>query len=213
MVINGNPHYGYRSPTPAPAVTRACRESRKYSSYRKHFSAARHHPERYFWMNPVHDIIQIRPILVRALAMETDAVTKLRIDVPDSQRWTTEEFFFQHGADFETRPDLASATFPGLKSVDILVAGELGLWTNAFNDSWWDANTGPYTRIVSCETGEWIDATNCDVYWDWLENKDRNEGEVYSFTRMVDEDVESCEERVRNVEEFKGLPRTGLDYW
>jgi len=213
LTINGNKHYGYCSPTPTPAVTRACRESRKYSSYHKHFTIARKHPERYFWMNPIHDIIQIHPILIRFLKIETDDVTKLRTDVSDCKFWNAKECFFRYGGDLETYPFLELATFPGLKSVDVLVAGELAHWTNAFDDSWWDASTGPYTRIVSCESGEWIDATNCDIYWDWVENQGRNEGEVYSFTRMVNEEVKSCEERVRKVEEFKGLPRARIGYW
>lgn len=213
LIINGNRHYGWWSPTPTPAVTRVCRESRKYASYRRHFMGARKHPERYIWMHPANDIIQIHPRWLGDLRTESDKVTKLRVDISDCKLWTAGNFFFEHGGNLETYPYIEGATFPGLKKVDIVVAGELARWTNSFDDSWWDGSTGPYTRIVSCDTGEWLDRTNCNVYWDWLENKDRKEGEMFTFTRNVDEEVESREERVKKIAEFKGLPRTDLAYW
>lgn len=213
MMINGNVARGYWSPTPVPPVTRACCEARKYSSYRKHFTVSRKHTERYFWMNPVCDIIQIRPILIRFLRMESQKVTRLRIDLSYNKLWIAEEFYWQHGSDLETFPDLENASFPDLRSVDTLVAGELALWTNSFDDSWWDASSGPHVRIVSRKTGEWMDEANCGVYWDWLDNSGKKESELYIFTRKVLEDVESCEERAKKVDEFKRLPRTMLAYW
>lgn len=213
LIINGNRRHGWWSPTPTPAVTRACRESRKHSSYCKHFLGARTHPERYIWMHPANDIIQISPRWMENLRAESADVTKLRIDISDCKFWTADTFFFEHGGNLETYPFIEDATFPALEQVDVVVAGELARWTNSFDDSWWDGSTGPFTRIVSCHTGEWLDKTNCNVYWDWLENKDRKEGQVFTFTRNVGEEVESCEERVRKITEFKGLPRTDLAYW
>ncbi|KAF3045004.1 hypothetical protein E8E12_002647 [Didymella heteroderae] len=210
VIINGNISYGYWSPTPVPPVTRACRESRRYSSYCKHFTAARKHPERYFWINPPRDTIQIYPILINPLSTETKEVVRLRIDLSHSKGWGVDDFFWSHGGSLDA--------FPGLKSVDILVADELARWTS-FNDEgwwWWDCigvGPPPWMRIVSCRTGEWIDAVNCGVYRDWLDNRERGEGEAYRFTRRVAEDVGSYEARVKRVEEFEGLPKTGLDYW
>jgi hypothetical protein len=220
LIINGNRTYDYWygendygcwSPTSAPAATRVCRESRKYNSYRKLFLEHHEHHGQYIWVNPEYDIFQLKSIPPTFFEQMKD-VTQIRFDVS--------EFKGQHLEELLWPPEGTLTPFLGAKNVDVLVADEVAHHACFVDDwpRWWSSMTThfprsgarPRLRIVSCRTGEWMDTANCGVFWDWLDYQDY---EGYVFTRRVDEGVEGNEERARKVDEFQGLPRTGLDYW
>ena len=75
---------GHWSPTPVPAVTRACRESRDHCSYRKAFIADS--SPRYIWANFDFDVIQTRSgLLSEESLLENDQIRYLRIELMNDQ--------------------------------------------------------------------------------------------------------------------------------
>jgi hypothetical protein len=69
-----NKHWS--SPTPAPAVTRACRESRKYCAYHQIFVVE--DSPRYIWSCLEIDVIQMDSSLMNRLA-EEDSLEKQEV--------------------------------------------------------------------------------------------------------------------------------------
>ena len=141
------------SPTPASPVTQVCRESRRYSSYRKYWSSDRKLDGRYIWISPAYDIIyepdmpgyftdrctQIARLKISA------QITRLRTSAGRLNMWDFCPFTWE-----------ILGCFSSLRSLDILVE-RLFEWTD-FPDGMqsvnWHANAEPYVRIVHYWTGE-----------------------------------------------------------
>lgn len=197
----------FQSPTPAPPVTQVCRESRRYSSYRKYWSSDRKLDGRYIWINPAHDVIYepdlsgyfLERCAIIARLKISAQITRLRVR---ARRCDADDYFYM------TCPLLAC--FPQLESLDVLVE-QPAEWTHfPKRMRWADWDTRPYVRIVDYRTGEWIDEESCGVYKDWLETK---WGRYISWYRVGSAYLEPLAERMRKVDGFKGLPRIGLEYW
>lgn len=196
----------FRSPTPAPAVTRVCHESRKYCSYCRYPTTDKKISGRYIWMNTAYDTIQVCNDLRSCCKEEYTqfARTSVRAEITSLRittgQWCAYNYYFVYGT-------LLSTLF-NIRTLDILVDKYLGNWTDFPSRTPWVVGTKPYIRVVSCETGEWMDEITCGVYADWLDTKWR-----FKYSRRTGVVAETAEERAKKVEDFKGLPRTGLDFW
>ncbi|KAF3001488.1 hypothetical protein E8E13_008738 [Curvularia kusanoi] len=106
----------YWSPTPVPAITRACRESRKYCSYTKRFAADG--KLKYIWVDFKSDIIQMHGSLVSELVeekgLEVSEIRHLRVDLIDEDGWD-EHLWFYHRFAFKTE------NFPALQSLSVFI--------------------------------------------------------------------------------------------
>jgi hypothetical protein len=176
------------SPTPPPAVTRTCSESRKYSSYVKAFTTAR--SSRYVWTNFDRDHVHMRVGTLRSVPHEHD-IRHLHFDRYEGS---------QVGVGWFNRYCMAATrAYTNLTSVRILVEqGNLAQWTDFLRETDFGASVGENVKIVDRATGEWIDRTSCDGYQDWV---DSNGGtKIDGYTRVVhveDEYSERAEARKR----------------
>jgi hypothetical protein len=103
----------YWSPTPAPAVTRACAESRKYTSYQKTLTMAP--SPHYIWANFASDVVYVPSVFL-------DCFQHLRFDVARFDKITTRTWHSYSMSLF--------AMCPRLQSVEILVKqAQLTSWT------------------------------------------------------------------------------------
>jgi hypothetical protein len=182
------PEKFYWTPTPPPAVTRTCRESRKYSSYIKAFTTAL--SPHYIWTNFDHDHIHMRVATLHTLPHKHD-IKHLHFNKYEGSR--VEVAWFNHYCMAATR------AYTNLTSVHILVKkGYLIKWTDFLAKADFGACPGKNVRIVDSSTGEWIDKTSCDGYRDWM---DSNGGEhTDKYTRIVraeDDELERAEARKR----------------
>ncbi|KAF2128625.1 hypothetical protein P153DRAFT_376731 [Dothidotthia symphoricarpi CBS 119687] len=193
---------GYWSPTPVPAVTRACRESREHCSYRKAFIIDS--SPRYIWANFDCDVVQMRSGLLSEESFpERDEVSHLRIELVNEQGLDeTESFYDNHIHNIHD--------FPKLRSFDLLVGNGLSpQWTDFIKETYWGACPMENVRIVDGKTGEWIDEETSGAYQDYI---DTNGGENDDYTRVVD-DPEEEEGRVEAMKMLQiPLPRIDLDY-
>jgi hypothetical protein len=150
-------HFGsaYGSPTPVPAVTQACQESRKYCSYQKAFVMDQ--SPRYIWVDFESDIIQMNCEIMSRLVLEKNRVKHLRIALSHELGWDLSEFFF-HDYSYKIRD------FPQLKSCDVLVNDGPYYWGNFIKETDWGACQQSNVRIIDAKTGEWINAETAGPY-------------------------------------------------
>jgi hypothetical protein len=123
------------SPTPVPAVTRACLESRKYCNYPKAFIVDQ--SPRYIWVNFGSDVIQMYSMLMVELVkgnnIEKEAVRHLRIELEDVLGHDQLELFYYYHNHSHT-----VCYLPGLDSYDALVNDELAhSWTTFIEERCW----------------------------------------------------------------------------
>lgn len=213
----------YWSPTPAPAVTRACHESRKYCSYEQSFifqkpfiSDNRLH---FIWVNYDHDILQMlgstMSLNMAQARSEIFRIRRLRIEIgtetePDDDGYQAE--FFCHNYSLQFRE------LPLLQGCDVLVRDRLSNWGSFIDETYWGVCPKSNVRIVDAKTGEWIDIDSAGPYVDWMDNRmgiDPDDGPVY--TRIDDfwdaEDEEDVKNRYEAMMKMKdGLPRIDLNY-
>ncbi|OBT44391.1 hypothetical protein VE00_07057 [Pseudogymnoascus sp. WSF 3629] len=197
-----NHNQGYWSPTPVPAVTRACWESREHCSYRKAFIIDS--SPRYIWANFDCDVIQMRSgLLAETNILERDEVRHLRIELVNEQGLDESEFFY-HNHVHKLRD------FPKLESFNLLVGnGLLPEWTDFIKERYWGACPRGNVRIVDGKTGEWIDEETSGAYLDYI---DSNGGKNDNYTRVVDDEEEE-EGRMEAMKRLQiPLPRIDLDY-
>jgi hypothetical protein len=204
---------GYWSPTPAPAVTRTCQESRKYCSYQPAFKVGE--SPRYIWTCFESDIIQIESYLLESFAEREDSLEKtefrhFRLEVFNNTYDVSELFFHYHSHRIRD--------FPKLERCDVLVDDGLRNWDQFIE------RAGPqiYMRFVDAKTGEWFDAESEGPYMDYMDNfcgleHGLEHGLDISYTRIDDNWDEENEEDVKNRYEAmikmkdEGLPRINLD--
>ncbi|KAK0128785.1 hypothetical protein ONS95_000735 [Cadophora gregata] len=208
---NNNPDPGYYTRTPAPAITRANRESRTRSSYKRSFT----HPssERYIWTNFTTDTIHVLSTVFWNLeSLPLDEIVHLRIELLDERGEEVVEDWWHHHL------PLIPSSFPALKTVDLLVPRELrfycpGYIEDAYFGEGCSKEEGGDVRIVRLGTGEWVDGGMVGVYADWVESF----GGVYEegMTRVVEWDVDEGTRRER-MEDVRALemprPRVDLGY-
>jgi len=193
---------GKYSPSPVPAITRACRESRKHSSFQKSFITAS--TGRYIWVNFDHDTIHIPTTFLGCHgSIPVDDIQHLRIELGD--RWEdVEERWWDR--DLDTLRD-----FPKLKSVDLLVPFELRFYSQ-YIDAYFGCDKDN-VRIISKSTGEWFDNETAGPYIDYIESWGGEH--LDGMTRVVEWDVDE-ETRKERVEDMKQIqmprPRINLDY-
>ncbi|OBT65597.1 hypothetical protein VE03_05519 [Pseudogymnoascus sp. 23342-1-I1] len=193
---------GYWSPTPVPAVTRACRESREHCSYQEAFIFES--SSRYIWANFDYDVIQMRSeLLSEENFPERDVVRHLRIELMNEQGLDETDSFYDNDV-YKLRD------FPKLESFSLLVADGLApQWTDFIKEMSWGACPRGNVRIVDGTTGEWIDEETSGAYQDYV---DTNGGRNDEYTRVVDDEEEE-EARAEAVKRLKiPLPRIDLDY-
>lgn len=203
-------NWGPRSPSPVPAITRACRESRKHCSYQKSFlsssgSIAR---EPYIWVNFDHDTIHVRSTVfwdLQSSSIPISDIKLLRIELLDEQGKEVEEDWFHHHRD-------QLRDFPKLKSVDLLVPRELRFYDQYIEDTYFGTCEKDNVRIVNMSTGEWIDNKTAGPYIDHIESWGGEH--LDSMTRLVDwDDEESRKERMEDMKQLQmPRPRINLDY-
>lgn len=199
----------YRSSTQVPAVTRACRESREHCSYKKAFVVDT--CPRYIWANFDSDVIQMNSWLMDELAggnsIEKREIRHLRIDIHEPAWYQPKEFYHNHSSKIRN--------FPNLNRFDLLVNDGICSWTSFFEDMYWGACPRENGRIVDAKTGEYVDATTCGAYQDYV---DTDKGSKREYTRdLMCYDVDwlgpDGDERFEAMQKFSvPLPRTDLDY-
>jgi hypothetical protein len=205
-----NPSRGYWSPSPVPAVTRACQESRKHCSYQKAFIVEG--SPRYVWAKFNSDIMQMLGSVMCGLVehkhVEMNEIRRLRIEMAiDDKRDDYEEEFFFHKYRHRIR-DL-----PTLEVCDVLVNDGLFSWTDLIEDVYWGVCSKSNVRIIDAKTGEWIDLDTAGPYADWIYT---NRGETRDYQRIIDDWDEEDEEDVKQREEAmmkmkEPLPRIDLN--
>jgi len=202
---------GYWSPTPTPAVTRTCKESRKFCSYQPAFKIAT--SPRYIWACFESDIVQIESGLVEAFAEREDSLEKteirhFRLEVFNDLYDASELFVHYHSQRLRD--------FPKLKRCDVLVDDGLRKWDQCH----WKAGPKVYMRFVDAKTGKWFDAESEGPYMDYMDNFIGLEQglEYISYTRIDDDWDEDNEEDVKRRYEAmvkmkkEGLPCINLNY-
>jgi hypothetical protein len=201
---------GYWSPTPTPAVTRTCQESRKYCSYQPAFKIAT--SPRYIWVCFESDIVQMESGLVGAFAEREDSLEKteihhFRLEVFNTLYDASELFYHFHSHRL--------SDFPKLERCDVLVDDGLRQWDQCHGKA------GPkvYMRFVDAKTGEWFDAESEGPYMDYMGNYiGLEQGLDIVYSRIDDDWDEENEEDVKRRYEAmvkikeEGLPRINLDY-
>ncbi|KFY11057.1 hypothetical protein V492_04686 [Pseudogymnoascus sp. VKM F-4246] len=163
------------SPTPAPAVTRVCRESREYCSHRRAF--VNDSSPRYIWANFDYDIIQMRiALLSKMYPLENDEVKHVRIELMN--KWGFKQMLDPSGASdlctlMSFTRDSRLCDFPKLENLDVLTIGEVspmsinlikgvcGYWGVPFDD----------VLVVDMKWEEWAGETsgNHQEYLDEME--------------------------------------------
>lgn len=198
----------YWSPTPVPAVTRACRESRKYCSYKKVFIVDG--SPRYVWADFKSDVIQMNSACMGELAdgqrLEKKQVRHLRIGLLHDSGWDQSEYFFYTNSG-------KIRHFPKLERCDVLVNDGLYVWGNFIKEMYWGAACPKNNvRVIDAKTGEFLNAKTAGPYQDYL---DTSYGRTKEFIREdSDWDDEDADERYEvMMKEMKTpLPRINLDY-
>ncbi|CZS88169.1 uncharacterized protein RCO7_01135 [Rhynchosporium graminicola] len=214
--IKENTH-SFFSATPAPAVTRACRESRACCSYQKSTAfdlcKAMQPRQPYIWVNFDHDIIHIRadPLwyfeVVRA-----NEVKHLRIELVDEEGKEIKGDWYGQGptTEYPLSYQYEMLDFPELESVDLLVPDKLCDYTRSIEETDFGPCSKKNVRIASIHTGEWIDEETCMAYWDHI---DSSGGErLDDMTRVVHDEDGTVEERLAAIQRLEmPRPRINLD--
>ncbi|KAG4438474.1 hypothetical protein IFR05_006042 [Cadophora sp. M221] len=183
--------------TPAPAVTRACRESRECCSYQKSFIYP--HEPCYVWANFDHDIIHLTSDFLWALP--ASEVKHLRMELIYDPREIEDE---------RTKYCREFRKFPRLESLDLLVPKELRFYAQYMEDIYFGACPLKDVRMASNYTGEWIDEETWRQYWDYIESWGGTE--LDSMSRLADDD-ETYESRLEGMYKIQmPRPAINLDY-
>ncbi|RDL34592.1 uncharacterized protein BP5553_07720 [Venustampulla echinocandica] len=201
-------NWGPWSPSPVPAITRACRESRKHCSYQKSFFSSIA-GGRYIWVSFDHDTIHVRSTVFWGFEftrLPIGDIKHLRIELVDEEgKEVEEDWWYHHKA--------LLRDFPKLKSVDLLVPLELRFYGQYIEDAYFGTCDRKNVRIVNMSTGEWFDDETAGPYIDYIESWGGEH--LDCMTRLVEWDVDE-ESRKERVEDMKQLqmprPRINLDY-
>ncbi|KAA8618518.1 hypothetical protein A1F94_005979 [Pyrenophora tritici-repentis] len=203
--LHGTNHYS--SPTPAPAVTRACRESRKYCVYQKIFVVDR--SPRYIWTCLETDVIQMDSYLIKELvkedSLEKQEVRYLRLELMSFSGWDASDFFY-HDHSRRIRH------FPKLERFDVLVNDGLYNWGHCVMEINWGAIPRSNVRIIDAKTGQWIHPVSAGLYLDCF---DTSHGGTRDYIRIVDgyDEEKDGEERYQAMVKMKEpLPQIDLNY-
>ncbi|KAH7408773.1 hypothetical protein DE146DRAFT_647137 [Phaeosphaeria sp. MPI-PUGE-AT-0046c] len=213
-----HPTRDYWSPSPVPAVTRACHESRKYCAYQKAFVSDGSF--RYIWANFDSDSFQMLGSVMWGLVEEDhperNEIRHIKIELATGNALYDEldyelEFFYHN-----YRHHICH--LPKLGSCDVLVNGDLHFWGSSISEMYWGTCPRSNVRMIDAKTGEWIDMDTAGPYLDWMDNYmgiDPEEGPIY--TRMDqfwdEEDEEDVATRYNAMMKMKeGLPRVDLNY-
>lgn len=206
-----HPSLDYWSPTPVPAVTRACQEARKHCSYQKAFITSE--SSRYIWTKFDSDIIQMLGSMmsfnISGKHSETKVIRRLRVELAACSSYENYELeFFQHKYRYQIR-DLLK-----FESCDILVSDGLRYWCSFIEEMYWGVCRKGNVRIIDAETGEWIDEDTSGPYVDWV---DTGGGESEGHARIDDDWDEDDEEQVAKrynamMKMKEPLPRIDLNY-
>lgn len=193
---------GYWSPTPAPAVTRACWESRQHCNYQKAFIIDS--SPRYIWANFDRDVIKMRSgLLSEGKLPECDEVRRLWIELLSEQGWDESQGFCDYGI-------YKLEDFPKLERFNLLVDNGLGQWTNFIDRTNWGACPRGNVRIVDGNTGEWIDEETSTAYQYYLDVARKY---LYDVGRHCNHLTGHCTTGVQAIEPHQiSLPRIDLDY-
>lgn len=139
----------FSSPTMAPAVTRACRESCKYCSYRKAFTMKE--SPRYIWTYFKNDMIQMDSTLMSQLAegdsLEKKEIRHFRLELMSGTVWNLSEHFYHYHSS-------VIRNFPKLERCDILVYDGLRDWAGFIKQRSWGACPNSKVRFIDAKTGE-----------------------------------------------------------
>jgi hypothetical protein len=203
------------SPSPAPAVTRACWESRQYCSYKKVFAAGK--SSRYIWAKLDSDIIQMLGSAMSELAgeerSERNEIRRLRVEMAVRKEMHTSDYWSDESESFLHEYSHRICDFPKLEGCDVLVAGDLSRWTSFIEETYWGVCPQSNVRIIDAKTGEWIDADTSGPYKDWI---DTGRGQSRDYQRLIDywdeadeEDIAKREEEMMKMQE--GLPRIDMN--
>ncbi|OAL50072.1 hypothetical protein IQ07DRAFT_587751 [Pyrenochaeta sp. DS3sAY3a] len=199
----------FRSPSPVPAVTRACQESRKYCSYRKAFAVAG--SPRYIWSKFDSDIIQLPGSIMSRLnhisSAERTEIMRLRVELVREDGWDESESFF-HFYSHQFR------YFPKLEGCDVLVPDGLREWASLIEETYWGTCPQRNVRIVDANTGEWIDERTAGPYADWVDTSGGEGGDYQRIDEYWDEeDEEYVQARYEEMMKMREpLPRIDLNY-
>ncbi|KAH6725073.1 hypothetical protein BKA61DRAFT_42778 [Leptodontidium sp. MPI-SDFR-AT-0119] len=188
---------GFYSPSLVPAVTRVCRESRACCAYQKNFNVGSR--GRHIWVNFDYDIIHVQASKLFLLPRES--IKHLRIELVDNEgKEVNEEWMFDYKHEF--------FNFPRLESVDLLVPEELRFYAEYIDETYFGNCKKENVRVVSIETGEWIDEKTCAPYWDYIESQGGTD--PGGMTRIAEETLEERFEDIKKLEMPR--PRIALDY-
>ena len=188
---------GFYSPSPVPAVTRVCRESRVYCAYQQGFNVGL--SGRYIWVNFDYDIIHVQALNLFVLPRES--IKSLRVELVDEKgKEINEQWMSDYKHEF--------SNFLKLETIDLLVPDELRFYAEDIDETYFGNCKKENVRVVSITTGEWIDEGTSAVYWDYIDSF----GGTYleSMTRVAEE---TLEERLEDIKKLKmPRPRIALDY-
>jgi len=190
------------SPSPVPAVTQVCRESRACCAYQKYSDFGT--SSNYIWLNFDYDIIHVQAICL--LLLPKESIKHLRVELVDGLGDHLYEEWLEYQDEF--------MNFPRLETIDLLIpGGDLCRYANYINDITYLGDCKKENvRVVSIETGEGIDGRTSAPYWDYIESFGGTD--LGSMTRPGK--GETLEERLEEIKRFGKLemprPRIALDY-
>ncbi|KAH7412382.1 hypothetical protein BKA64DRAFT_658747 [Cadophora sp. MPI-SDFR-AT-0126] len=187
----------FYSPSPVPAVTRVCRESRACCAYRQDFNVGS--GGRHIWVNFDYDIIHVQASKLFLLPKES--IKHLRVELVDNEgKQINEDWMTYYKHEFDN--------FPRLETVDLLVPDELRFYAEHIDETYFGNCKKENVRVVSIETGEWIDEGTSAAYWDYIESWGGTD--LGGMTRMAEETLEERLEDIKKLEMPR--PRIALDY-
>ncbi|KAM0331640.1 hypothetical protein ACHAQA_003319 [Verticillium albo-atrum] len=178
------------SPTPPPAITHACGESRNLGPYRKAFTT--NGTCRYAWANFDFDTIHIdcqricRNDLARDVP-ERSSIKHIQAEITSEDlSWIDQSTVLFSSQGF--------TALPQLQSFDLLVNFDLAMWTGFIRETYFGAKCPrSNVRVIHSLTGEWVNEKTSVWYEDWYQTqmtdfepmRDLEDGEDGYYTSEV----------------------------
>ncbi|KAM0331525.1 hypothetical protein ACHAQA_003202 [Verticillium albo-atrum] len=157
----------FRSPTPPPALTQTCHESRNLGLYTRAFYSS---DAAYIWISFAHDTIHF--------ACASLAPPRRTPPHAADIRHLATTHHSDYGGWLRNRSGATLQRFPALESFDLADSTGLHRWTGFIAEANWDARLRAMVRIVDLYTGFAITEATSAVYHDWYETHVARRNEI-----------------------------------
>ncbi|KAF2966457.1 hypothetical protein GQX73_g7083 [Xylaria multiplex] len=156
---------GYASPTPAPAVLHACRESRLIAPYQKAFFTSTPvrggNETKYIWVNFQQDMICLADYQLKRLGPYRADIERLRFSVPTGQNG---DFFYSY---FFDKSHEILRDFSALRELHISVEESFLIWGSAVCGSGYAKCPRENVRFLDTHTGLLLTGPQLEMAYNW----------------------------------------------